>query len=266
MGSMDSLSSNSVKALGFCLSTATIKSRVHFFPFAGVTSGPYTIVCTLTLFGKGVERRSVMLDGGRLGQPDGVRLEDAFPSLRGEASGLFGLEVKLSCPQGRVNLLTSQAAIELVSSQSSTLYSLSRFVSAEEEVEAATEDTSPEDELPYTSASGSLAPIGVGVQESLLASSLIMINASKDALKPELVRVSGEHQLPLHVGILAAESVIEVPLDESLFKDSRAHECIWGLLRAEKVSLGSRTHENQTGYYLMYRDPETKQPISAVAL
>ena len=102
---MDSAIPSTVKTALFCLSTSSIKTRVHFFPSAGASTSHQPITCVLSLFGKGIEKRSVMLDGGRLNQPDGVRLEDAFPSLRGEASGIFGLELQLSSQQGRANLL-----------------------------------------------------------------------------------------------------------------------------------------------------------------
>jgi hypothetical protein len=257
---MDTVSSNTVRALAFCFSTAAIKSRVHFFPSAGVTSGPYSISCMLTLFGKGVERRSVMLDGGRLGQPDGVRLEDAFPSLRGEASGLFGLEIQLSCSQGRVNLRASQAAVELVSPQFSALYSVAAFRHADEEPQAV------ENEEEQSLTHGPSSAMGIAVQESDVTSSLVMINAGAEVVKPELFRKALGREVPIHVGTLAPESSIEVPLDEALFKESSPHECIFGLLRAESLSLGARARRSDTEYYLVYRNPETKRPISVVAL
>ena len=119
---MDRVAPSTVKTVMFCLSTSSIKTRVHFFPTAGSSTSHQPITCVLSLFGKGIEKRAVMLDGGRLNQPDGVRLEEAFPTLRSEASGIFGLEIQLSSQQGRVSLLESQAAIELVSPQSSLLY------------------------------------------------------------------------------------------------------------------------------------------------
>ncbi len=257
---MDSFSSNSVKALAFCLSTAAIKSRVHFFPAAGVTSGPYSISCMLTLFGKGVERRSVVLDGGRLGQPDGVRLEDAFPSLRGEASGLFGLEIQLSCSQGRVNLRASQAAVELVSPQNSATYSVAAFRHADEMPQPSDgeEDQSVAHRRP--------GAMGIAIQESDVTSSLVMINAGAEIVKPDLYRIALGREVPIHLGTLAPESTIEVPLDEALFKEAAPHECIFGLLRAERLCLGAHSRRGDTEYYLVYRNPETKQPISVVAL
>jgi len=256
---MDNASMNSVKTLAFCLSTPSLRTRVHFFPSAGVTSGPYAIACTLTLFGKGVEKRSVVLDGGRLGQPDGVRLEDAFPSLRGEASGLFGLEVELSCSQGRVNLLSSQAAVELVSPSASVQYAVAPFKHRESEPQ-------PMGDHEVRATEGGAGACAIALQESHVSSSLVMVNSGTETIKPELFRVAEKREVPIHVGTLAPESTVEVPLDEALFRDAPPHECIFGLLRAERLFIGGHTRRSDTEYYLVYREPETKRLVSVVAL
>jgi hypothetical protein len=293
--------SNTVRALAFCVSTPTIKSRVHFFPTAGVTSGPYSINCLLTLFGKGIERRTVMLDGGRLGQPDGIRLEDAFAALRGDASGLFGLEVRLSCSQGRVNLLSSQASIEVVSAQSAVLYSVAPFTHAPEEDEGKKQTdgaaqlelwgadgggggaqggaarTSVEEVPQSALSSGGAEPVkagssalktvcGVGLLDWSICSSLVILNGGDEPIKPDVARVTGAQPLPLQLGTVAPHSVVEVPLDDALFKGSAPHECVWGLLRAESLAVSVPAEPAAVAYYLMYRDPQTKRPISVVAL
>lgn len=292
-------SSNTVRALAFCVSTSTIKSRVHFFPTAGVTSGPYSINCLLTLFGKGVERRTVMLDGGRLGQPDGIRLEDAFAALRGDASGLFGLEVRLSCSQGRVNLLSSQASIEVVSAQSAVLYAVAPFTHAPEDEGEEPAGGSAQLELWGSDGSGggqqgaagasqggevragstgvgadrtpgrstaAQSALGVGLLDWSVCTSLVILNGGSEPIKPDVARVSGVQPGSLQLGTVAPYSVVEVPLDEALFKGSVAHECVWGLLRAESLAVTPPAESAAVAYYVMYRDPHTKRPISVVAL
>jgi len=160
---MQRVVTNSVRSLVFCLSTASIKTRIHFFPSAGAAGGHLPISCLLTLFGKGVEKRSVLLDGGRLNQPDGLRLEDAFPALRGDVSGVFGLEIQLSCSQGRVNLLHSQTAIEFVSSTSSMVYGGAPFSPMTEE----TDDQSLPSVTDRLQASRERSPAGVAMQDAL---------------------------------------------------------------------------------------------------
>ncbi len=253
---------NSVKTLVFCLSTASIKTRVHFFPSAGAPGGHSPVSCILTLFGKGVEKRSVLLDGGRLNQPDGLRLEDAFPVLRGEVSGVFGLEIQLSCPQGRISLLNSQAAVEFVSSSSSMMYGCAPFSPMTEEVE----DHALPPVLDRLVASKPNTSAAIAVQDAELASSLVIVNASAQTLKPDISHAAAGSAKPLHVGTLSPESVIEVPLEEAMFKDSPQRGTMWGSTRVEKMILPDGSRGAETSYYILFRDPSTKRPVSACAL
>ena len=247
----------------FCISTPSMKTRVHFFPSAGASTSHHGITCVLSLFGKGIERRSVVLDGGRLNQPDGVRLEDAFPSLRSEASGIFGLELQLSCPQGRLSLLSSQVAIEFVSPQGALLYRGAPFISESEQLEEVGSAPPPStlSEVGLEFPSG-----GLGIQDSCLVTSLVMVNATGELVRPSVAHGEGERAVPLQVGTVAPHSAMEIPLDESLFKGSAPKECVWGLSRAEKISVLSGSRGGDTAYYLMYRDPVSKRPVSVCAL
>lgn len=204
----------------------------------------------------------MLLDGGRLNQPDGVRLEDAFPHLRTEASGIFGLEIELSCQQGRIPLQSSLAAVELVSAQSTVMYMSVPFSPVG--VDSSAADKVGTDAKGATPRRQSF--MGVGLQDAAFSTSLVMINASGDAVRPSLFHRSGENAVPLQVGTLAADSAMEIPLEDSLFKESVPHECVWGLARAEKVSLDANSITPETAYYLMYRDTVTKRPLSVCAL
>ncbi len=259
---MKRLVTNSVRTLVFCLSTATIKTRVHFFPSAGASGGHSAVSCVLTLFGKGIEKRSVMLDGGRLNQPDGLRLEDAFPALRGEVSGAFGLEIQLSCPQSRVNLLTSQTAVEFVSSSSSMMYGGAPFEPMQEEAD----DQAAAPLSDRLQAIKPRSPAAVAVLDGALTSSLVILNAGPDTLKPEISHSVGEGSRPLHVGALSPESVVEVPLEEAMFRESVERETLWGATRVEKMVLAESARSPEASYYLLYRDPASKRPVSVCSL
>lgn len=260
---MDRAAPAAVKTVMFCLSTSSIKTRVHFFPTAGSTTSHQPITCVLSLFGKGIEKRAVMLDGGRLNQPDGVRLEDAFPTLRNEASGIFGLEIQLSSQQGRVNLLQSQAAIELVSPQASILYYSAPFVADVSEVVA----PEPSGDLSQRLAAARRRTfVGVGMQDSFVTTSLVMVNSTNETVRPSIFHGVGEEAQSLPVGNIAPESAMEIPLEESLFKKTTPHECLWGLSRAEKISVGPDSLTPHTAFYVMYRDPVSKRPVSVCAL
>ncbi len=254
--------SQSFKALVFCISTPTIKTRVHFYPSAGASSGHHAVACLLTLFGKGIEKRSVLLDGGRLNQPDGVRLEDAFPTLRAEASGVFGLEIELSSQQSRLPLQSSLAAVELVSAQSTVMYMSVPFLPVGESSTRETPDVSD----PRVAHSRRQSLMGVGLQDSFFSTSLVMVNSSDETVRPGVFHRSGEDAIPLQVGTLAAHSAVEIPLEDSLFKETAPQECLWGLTRAEKVSVNAHSITPETAYYLMYRDTVSKRPLSVCAL
>lgn len=289
---MEKVSAHTVSATTFCLHSSAIRSRIHFFPSAGMTTGPYSITCTFTLFGKGVERKSVAVDGGRLGQPDGIRLEDAFPALRGDISGVFGLQLELSCQQQRVNMLPSQASVELVSSQFSILFGFPKFTPVESALDEGMESEMAQDSEVLR------CKQGVGVLDSFTTTSLIVINPSKAVVKPNLFKVQNGERAPLHVGTIAAESAVEIPLEESLLRDSPPFECSWGLMRTVPFYIDTPTYTEvstsatatTTGvigvpsmsavpsvgkgdmqhapvnYFLLYRDPVTKRPVSASAL
>jgi hypothetical protein len=255
---MDRSVANSVKTLVFCLSTPTIRTRIHFFPSAGSVGGAAGVNCTLTLFGKGVEKRAVLLDGGRIGQPDGVRLEDAFPSARSEGSGIVGLEILLECPQGRVNMASSHATLEFISPQSSIAYGSAPFRMA---LDAGQESVSER-----LVAARRRGRVGVGLHDSGLTTSLVVINGSSETVRPDILHTVNGEGVPLPVGTVSPDSVVEIPLDDSLFKGSQVHECLWGEVQAAKIALGEGALSGDTAYYLVYREPVTKRPVSVCAL
>ncbi len=215
--------------------------------------------CVLKLFGKGIETRAVVLDGVRIGQPDGVRLEDAFPAVRNEASGIMGLEVTLECQQARINLASSHAVLELVSQQATISYGSAPFRSPQEGGEYA----SVTDRLIAARRRGRL---GVGLQDASVMTSLVVINTSEEQLRPDIMHSVGLESVPLPVGTVAPHSVVEIPLDDSLFKGCESHSCLWGEVRAAKIALGEGAMTGESAYYLLYRHPATKQPISVCAL
>ncbi len=251
---MDRTVVNAVVTRAFFLTTSAIRSRVHFFPSAGATSGHYPVVCDLTIFGKGVERRTVRLDGGRLNQPDGVRLEDAFPALAGETSGICGLEVRLECAHGRINLLPSRVYIEMVSPQFVLSYVADKF-RAEEEVAGA-----------EGSLSSAAARSMVALHEHNLSASLVIVNGGDDLIRPEIRHFAGGREAPLHVGTVAALSAVEFPLEEALFRHAVAHETLWGKAVVEKFWSEATPNQSQSAWYILYRDPVSKRPISVSAV
>jgi hypothetical protein len=261
---MDRVVANSVVTRAFCMMTPTIRSRIHLFPSAGTTAGHYPVSCDLTLFGKGIERRSVRLEGGRLNQPDGVRLEDAFPALDQETSGVCGLEVVFECGQGRINLVNSRVVLEIVSPQFSLSYSAAPFVST------AIDDRQSKELAGYAN-NVSKGVVGIAINDSQMIPSLVIINPTEELVRPEFRQTLRDGGTPLHLGTVAAYSVVEFPLDEALCRNAPVHELLWGSAVVEKLWL-ERTGEalasgaSQVTCYLLHRDPLSKRPTSVCAL
>lgn len=247
---------NGVKASLFCLSTPTVRSRIHFFPSAGSTGGHYPVSCQVTVFGKGIERRSVQLDGGRLNQPDGIRLEDAFPSLNLEATGLCGVEISLACPQGRVNLMNSKVVVEMVSPQFALAYSVARW----SPLEASGSESS------MGIARERQDAIGIGILDPSMSSSLIVINAGDEAFRPDFSYAPSNGDAPFPIGTVAPSSVVEFPLDETLCKTGLARQTLWGEARVEKLWSDMLPEVDAVACYMLYRDPASKRPLSVCAI
>jgi hypothetical protein len=250
---------NSVVTGAFFMTTNSVRSRVHFFPSSGATAGHYPVACELTIFGKGIESRSVRLDGGRLNQPDGIRLEDAFPSLLSETSGLCGLQVVLETSQGRLNLVNSRVVIEMVSPQFSLSFSAAPCrprVVADDEASTDAKEFVPEQEM----------LLGLAVNDQFLSPSLVAVNAGDELLRPELRHVLRDSEVPLHVGTIAGRSVVEFPLDETLCKQGVPHEALWGSTVVEKFWGEMQGKLADVSWYLLNRHPVTKRPLSVCAL
>ena len=153
----------SVSWITCAISSAISRSIVHFFPSAQITSAPYPVVFKLSIFGKDIQPKYVALEGGRLGQPDGVRLEDAFPQLAEGVSGLIGLKIEVTTPQPRIDLSPSQCVMEIISSAQSVRFNLRQVGQTEKRSNAPQPQKS--------------VPIVAGINDAFFLSSLALVNA-----------------------------------------------------------------------------------------
>lgn len=224
----------SFKWLGFGVSNSLTKTVVHFFPSAGNVTAPYPAQCKLTVFGQGLQRRSVMLEGARFSQPDGVRVDAAFPALQEGLPGLFGLIVEITSTQPRVDLSASSCIVEFVSAAPSVKY-VPRAVLGDEPV-------SPE----YSTA--------LGIRDAFNVSSVVVVNASYASYSPKLT-------IPGVQMDFGGETVGEIELQEALFRERVPSEASFGLCRTLPISV-SADYSAETAYFMMYRDSATKRPVS----
>lgn len=267
-----------VRWLGFCACNALTRSVVHFFPSSGNVTAPYPSNCKITLFGKGLDRKTILLEGARLSQPDGVKLEEAFPALKGgDVNGLFGVIVEMSTNQPRIDVSPSACIVELTTRAHSVRYwpkPLQNGLSTK----TGTKEISR----------------GMVVQDALNQSSLVIVNPETHTLSARCSLLVGEkegvvvdkesgpqegmHTFDLKSHEVAGENAIEIPLDDILMQEMRPQECSFGLSRLASIAVevapsaeqgqGSATSglHSHSGVYIMYRDTATKRPLSVIAI
>jgi hypothetical protein len=281
----------SIRWLGFCVSQSMSRSLLHFFPSCENASAPYPATCTLTLLkpresparadpARGaatgdrqvtadglvgqVERMVVTLDGGRLGHPDGLRLEDAFPILRTAASGMCGLEIEISTPQPRLDVSSSGCVLEVISQSQPVKYTpkkipASRAAGVREGMRDSMRrerwaDTRPPRQVSpsvgaeaATSATDSPAatsarpPVlsGLAVFDSMQCPSLVFVNGSQSGLVGAVFSLAGltpsgasgssratSQELPIASVSLEPGAIHEVPLAENMFRGAGQRETV----------------------------------------
>lgn len=112
---------NHVHWIGFVKTGTLCSTIVHFLGAASGISAPYPIQCSLSVFGDGIETKSVALEGMRLYQPDGVKINDVFPFLK-DSTKTHGLLIELSCVQQRIDLSPTNCFIEILEQGVRTVY------------------------------------------------------------------------------------------------------------------------------------------------
>ena len=109
-----------IKWLGFSL--PGVKTIIHFLPAAINISAPYPVFAKLTIFNESFGKRSVSLEGPRLGHPDGIRLDSAFPDTGEESLTSFGVLVELFSKQPYISLAPSNCIFEFVQNSHSVRF------------------------------------------------------------------------------------------------------------------------------------------------
>lgn len=261
-----------VKWLTFGVSNSVARTVVHFFPSGGGVTAPYPSNCALTVFGPlsgqmgagtpaGIARK-VVIEGARLSQPDGVRLEQAFSELAEGLNGFFGLSVELSTAQPRIDLSASECVIELRSRGNSVRF-WPKMVKDSEEKE--TEGSSP-------------SPVAMAcLKDAYLSSSLLVINESEDPFNPECFicdyseaekeaateEEDKSFRRIVETGYVPPLSVMEFPLSDSILTAAGAKDD-GGETDSAAVYCGAQ--RAGTSCYALYRDVVTKRPVSVSAL
>lgn len=231
--------------VGFSLGEALSRTVVHFFPTNFGSALPYPAEVKLSIFAADIERRSVVLDGARIGQPDGIRVEDAFPVLSEGAIPHYAVELSIGTNQPRVDLGPSQCLMEFNSQGLSCRYW--------PQLKERDSDGQPK-----------VVPL---VKDSFMSPSLIAINSTEVSQDCELFLqgLKGDASDRLPELKLAGREVREVVLISDLFNASPAQETSWGIARTRSLEV-PETLPTGVLFYLLYRDSKTRRPLSVSAL
>jgi len=265
----------STKWLAFGLSNKQTKTLVHFFPSAGSITAPYPVNCKLSIFGHWEGKKSLTIEGARLSQADGIRVEEVFPDYLGGAEshqGIYGLEIELSVFQPGIDISASSCIVEMQSRASTASYraaplsqSNSSATLEEKKSRKASEESSIDDEKEELSIANFLS-----VHDAYQTTSLIMLNSGNEKFIPGFFEQSAKHDeeilSPLrHSFELAPVSLLEHRLKIEDFSEVEPVECSFGLFRAKQMYV-KQFAANDSRIYALYRDKVSDQPISVSAI
>lgn len=243
---MNPAGKQTVRWLGFGVSGSLTRTLAHFFPSSGNVTAPYPAQCKLTVFAETIGMKSVVLDGARFSQPDGVRLDVAFPALEQEKIALSGIIVELVASQPRIDISHSACVIEFCSKGHSSKYrplKLGNFPS-----------------------SGTVPAIN----DAFTVTSLVIVNGRDESLtvpvgfidwqmdrEPRIVSISSDPVPPL--------GVRDIEINEQVFAGCNPVETAHGLVRIAPLVLRDVLPDGAV-CYVVHRDALTRRPVSIFPL
>ncbi len=241
----------SIKWSGVACFESGSRVSLHFFPAAVGVSAPYPCGCCISLRGNGIQERPAMIEGARLGHPDGLFLDDVFPSLKTDAPQFAEVCLEIESQQvgQRVDLSASQCIIEIASR--------ARVVRYRPRVLSGADNNK-----------GVLA-----LRDAFRNPSLVVVNGTAGIFRPEIrATIYGQREVTgepcirtLDLERLPPNSVKEISLNEDIFVVSPAVEAGWGVTRGVGLEVSAPTGED-VSYFFMERDLMTRAPLSMVAL
>jgi len=226
-----------VQWITFGLAQSLSKTTVHFFPSAAGIAAPYPVVTRLSCFRAGECQKSVTVEGLRLQQPDGIVIDELFPFLQEQSTGLFGLEMTLGCGQPRVDLSRSNCFVELRNKSAVTKFRPTMVQTASDKSDCST---------------------GMIIKDAYLNTSLVFVNGTEQEMSPGL---SGSGAPIFQCSSVAPLSILEVVASESALDKIEPRQFGWGMSRLQSLAL-SEPIASGGACYLMYRDAVSRFPLS----
>lgn len=238
---------NAMRWLGFFVCNSVTKPVVHFFPYSATASAPYPVLCNISIFANGLKKRSVALEGARLSQPDGVRLDGIFDVLTDGYPGLVGIEVELVSQQRRIDLSASQVIIELIQGRSSTRYFASPAQSAQNQDEPAA----------YPSMGGDATE-----------ATMVAINGSQESQTATVKRLQSADSENVPPVSLEPYTLTEFKFPNPSPSGSLLNGQVASLPQAvdSGVAAVPSSSNGAVNFFALYRDSKTKSPKAVCAL
>lgn len=252
-----------VEWLAYGITSALTRTAVHFFPCQGDLSAPYPVRCELTMFSSGMAPKRIAIDGARLSQPDGVRIDDAFPQLRKSEPGQIGLLIDLSTSQPRVDLSGSACVVEFESSAGNVRYWPVR-ASMEGQGDAGDVAQVTRKLVPVVKdAYNFFALVGVNFSATPLEVRARLVTAGRSL--PAFEVVGGQSEAAGAATIVPPGSVVDLAINEKVFEAAQPQELTWGLARAANLVI---EYQRRAGcaLYLVARDQRSHRPMSVRGL
>lgn len=242
--------------LAFGSSNSLHRTILHFMPASSNTAAPYAVSVSLRLFTHAEEPRELSLEGARMMQPDGVRLEDAFPIVLTEGGPPFyGLEVEFSSPQPRSDLSASMCLVELTGSEGACLFRAAPCFSPAQ---------------PGFAPALSLAALPA-YQDAFHIPSVVIVNNTAAEFSPSFFhltrRAAGEEPVRTdhRLGTVPSGVTSEFPLSEMVRAHGTAQECSWGIVRSLALYPSNAGPLDGVGIFAVMRDAVTKRVASVVS-
>lgn len=226
--------------ISFAQADALSRSVVHILPTTrgGIAAQP--VMCSITLFADRPEQAEVSIEGMRLNQPDGIRLEEAFPRLKEGGNSLIGVAVDLEPSQQKGDLRNSVCAIEILSRTHVVRFPM------------------PLREEPRTRREG--IPV---IADRATQTSLVFANQGARYAEVQLSPVGGGNH-PMNISV-APHSVSEYSLSSLTGSSATSFHCSWG-----EVVLGSAVMTSELPVeiagFIVYREAGSQRITSVVSL
>lgn len=284
---------NQASWLGFGISSTVTKTFLHFLPAAAGIGAPYPIDLKIAVGGSSLPRRTLSIDGARLGHPDGFRLEEAIPALSQQVSGLYLLQIDLSPLQHRIDLSSSCIIIEVQYQQGAVRYMPRRIISSDSSDSVHTKSPLPNSNKDSAERLGPLTTRGIfnprainsiafALRDPSLFASLVILNGSSESI---IARITGarSHEVVGSVTI-PPDSVKENEMSDIGLNHPSKLDSTWGALDVEAFTVSferapiidsENSDQNFTSdpilgaaasAYVVYRDRNSRRISSVIAI